>query len=199
MSKAIKYIRENKLIQDSTNLLEDTEQMRNSISYRSSILDPLTKLHTRWYYTQRLEEEFEKSQRLGSSLSSIMGDIDDFKKINDGFGHKVGDEVLIAVAKTLKDLTRKYDVVGRYGGEEFVVILPDTGEENAFAIAERMRESIQNLSIFPFKVTMSFGVSSTESERFEKHQDLIVAADKAMYYSKNRGKNLVSRSSKIGG
>ncbi len=166
--------------------------IRNSISYRSSILDPLTKLYTRWYYTQRLNEEFDKSQRLNTSLSVIMADIDNFKSVNDNYGHKEGDEVLKVVATTMKQQTRNYDIVGRYGGEEFIIILPNTSAMDAKIIAERMREAIQNICEFKFKFTCSFGVASTENNSYTDPQLIITDADKALYMSKNKGKNLVT-------
>jgi len=166
--------------------------IRNSISYKTSILDPLTKLYTRWYYTQRLNEEYEKSLRLSSSISVIMADIDNFKAVNDSHGHKVGDEVLKEVAKIIKQQTRNYDIAGRYGGEEFLIILPNTSASDSLIIAERIRESIQGIDKFNFNFTCSFGVSSTEKKNYKDAQFIVTDADKALYVSKNEGKNRVT-------
>ena len=166
--------------------------IRNAISYRSSILDPLTGLYTRWYYTRRLEEEFHKSQRFNSNLSVIMADLDHFKRINDEFGHNVGDEVLKTISGIIKDSVRSYDVVGRYGGEEFVVILPDTDIIEGREVAERIRINVEKCNQFHFYMTISLGVTCTGKKKYEKYLELVADADRALYYSKNNGRNQVT-------
>ncbi len=166
--------------------------IRNAISYRSSILDPLTGLYTRWYYTRRLEEEFDKSKRFNSNLSVIMADLDHFKRVNDEYGHNVGDEVLKTISSILKKSVRGYDVVGRYGGEEFVVILPDTNLEEAKEVAERIRGNVEKCNQFNFYLTISLGVTSTREKEYEKYLELVADADRALYYSKNNGRNQVT-------
>lgn len=166
--------------------------IRNAISYRSSILDPLTGLYTRWFYTRRLEEEFDKSKRFNSDLSVIMADLDHFKRINDEFGHNVGDEVLKTIAAIIKDSVRGYDVVGRYGGEEFVVILPDTSINEGKEVAERIRKNVEKCDQFNFYLTISLGVTCTGEKDYEKYLEVVADADRALYYSKNHGRNQVT-------
>ncbi len=166
--------------------------IRNSISYRSSILDPLTGLYTRWYYTRRLEEEFDKTKRFNSPLSVIMADLDHFKRVNDEFGHNVGDEVLKTVSAIIKDSIRVYDVVGRYGGEEFVVILPDTTLDEAKEVAERIRRNVENCDKFSFYQTISLGLTCTSEKNYEKYLEMVADADRALYFSKNNGRNQVN-------
>jgi diguanylate cyclase (GGDEF)-like protein len=166
--------------------------IRNAISYKSSILDPLTGLYTRWYYTRRLQEEFDKSQRFDSPLSVIMADLDHFKRINDKYGHNVGDEVLKEVSELIKNAIRSYDVIGRYGGEEFVVILPNTSLNYAEEVAERIRLEVESCKAFDFNITLSLGVSCTTEKRYEKYLEIVADADRALYFSKNNGRNKVS-------
>ena len=166
--------------------------IRNAISYRSSILDPLTGLYTRWYYTRRLEEEFDKSKRFNSNLSVIMADLDHFKRINDEFGHNVGDEVLKTIAAIIKESVRGYDVVGRYGGEEFVVILPDTSIMEGKEVAERIRKNVEKCDQFNFYLTISLGVTCTGEKNYKKYLEVVADADRALYYSKNHGRNQVT-------
>jgi len=203
--KVILYLANDKLLlsteefEKTVRLVEHLEPIMsigivNAISYKTSILDPLTGLYTRWYYTQRLEEEYEKSLRFSTPISVIMGDIDHFKTVNDTYGHKFGDEILVEIARILKEDSRKYDIVGRYGGEEFIIILPNTNGEEAFLIAERMRKKIAQNLIRGCRASMSFGVSCTGiGKHVSKAQNLVSLADKALYHSKNNGRNLTSK------
>lgn len=159
-----------------------------------SITDPLTGLHNRRYITQRVTEEFHESKRYGRDLSLMIIDIDDFKKINDTYGHPAGDEVLRQLATVLERERRKSDVVGRYGGEEFVVIMPHTKKQEAAVMAERLRKKIKTheFSAGPEKssLTISIGVSSL-TENIYDVDDLLKIADKALYQAKGEGKNKV--------
>ncbi len=166
--------------------------IRNSMSYRSSILDPLTQLYTRWFYQQRLDEEFEKAERYLFPLAIIMADIDHFKHVNDQFGHSKGDEVLRSIAVIFRRICRRIDIIGRYGGEEFIVILPNTTSDSAFQIAERLRSEVESMDEFPFRITMSFGIATTEDQPYGSAQSLIQSADSALYLAKNHGRNRVS-------
>ncbi|MEJ5229970.1 MAG: GGDEF domain-containing protein, partial [Pseudothermotoga sp.] len=166
--------------------------LKNIIAYHRSITDPLTGLHTRWYFITRLHEEFERSKRYQDHFSVIMADIDDFKKINDTYGHRIGDEVLKFIASVLRSSTRASDIVGRYGGEEFIVILPSTTKENAAKVAEKILYQIVETNPFEFRVTMSFGVSGYPQDDVAEPEDLIALADKATYVSKERGKACVT-------
>ena len=164
--------------------------LRNAINYKSSIFDPLTGLYTRWYYEERFKEEFEKSRRYRLPMSYILCDIDHFKNINDSFGHVIGDEVLKELGKLFKEQTRKFDIVSRYGGEEFSIVLPNTTSGQAFRVSEKIRKIVSSINSFPFGVTMSFGVTGTDIEDYENMIDMVDASDKALYMAKNSGRNL---------
>lgn len=166
--------------------------LRNAISYRRSITDPLTGLYTRWYFLRRLREEFERVKRYGGSFSVVMADIDDFKKINDTYGHRIGDEVLKFIASLMRSHTRSTDILGRYGGEEFIMILPNTDKESAGLVCEKILRNMSSMNPFDFKVTMSFGVAGYPEDEVFEPEELIALADKAMYRSKERGKACVT-------
>jgi len=166
--------------------------LKNVIIYHQSVMDPLTGLFTRWYFMTRLREEFDRVKRYGGNFSVIMGDIDDFKSVNDTYGHQMGDEVLKFIAGVLKSSTRSTDIVGRYGGEEFIIILPGTGLNGGFSAATKILQQIANLNPFEFPVTMSMGVSSFPENEVAEANELIALADKSLYESKRRGKNRVT-------
>lgn len=142
-------------------------------------------------------------KRINIPMALLLLDLDYFKRVNDTFGHLVGDEVLIDVAKTIKSTLRAGDVVGRFGGEEFCVLLPNTTEKEAIALAERIREIIQKKSIpirqmrrsgamqNSLQCTVSIGVVCSESVGYDL-QRLLASADNALYMAKNRGRNLVA-------
>ena len=156
-----------------------------------SVTDGLTGIHNRRAFQSRLEEEFSRARRHGSTVSLIMADVDHFKSYNDGFGHPAGDEVLKTVAKILQAGIRNHDFLGRYGGEEFVVILPSTGREGALVMGERFRRGIQRASWSQRPVTASFGVAVIDAG-MATAEDLLGAADRALYASKDGGRNRVS-------
>jgi diguanylate cyclase (GGDEF)-like protein len=166
--------------------------LKNVITYQRSITDPLTGLYTRWYFVTRLYEEFERVKRYGGHLSIIMCDIDDFKKINDTYGHRIGDEVLKFISSVLRSSTRITDIVGRYGGEEFIMILPNTPKLSAAKVAEKVLYQIIETNPFDFRLTMSFGVSGYPEDNVNQPEELINFADKATYMSKERGKSCVT-------
>ncbi len=166
--------------------------LKNIVIYHRSITDPLTGLYTRWYFITRLHEEFERVKRYGGHFSVVMCDIDDFKKINDTFGHRIGDEVLKFIASVFRSITRTSDIVGRYGGEEFILILPNTTEDSAAKVAEKILHKIIETNPFDFRVTMSFGVCGYPEHEVIESEDLIALADKATYMSKERGKACVT-------
>jgi diguanylate cyclase (GGDEF)-like protein len=163
--------------------------LRSTLSFGKSIIDSLTQLNNRWFLEQRLQEEFEKSIRYHFPLSFVMTDIDDFKKINDTFGHPIGDEVLRRIGTIFRENTRKFDVTARFGGEEFAIVLPNTAPEMALVVAEKIRKCIENMNDLPFAITMSFGVTGTGTKCRLKPEELIADADYALYTAKNQGKN----------
>ncbi len=154
--------------------------------------DPLTGCLNRRSLFQIFDKEFGSSERYGHALSCIMLDIDHFKSINDNHGHAMGDEVLKGVAKAATSQLRKMDTIGRYGGEEFCVILPNTDLDNAVQAAERFRSTIEAQDFSGIKVTASLGVATTKYKYGAlAPSGLIDQADKALYEAKAGGRNRV--------
>mgnify|MGYP000280080776 FL=1 len=164
-----------------------------ALHYQESMTDPLTNLYNRRFFMQQAAVLVKSFQRYKSPTSLIICDIDNFKKINDKFGHSVGDNVIIEFAKKLQSTVRETDILARFGGEEFVIMMPQTSESNALLLAERMRSEVEKVEVFKGKdkanCTASFGVTSfKESEGIEtklKHADL------ALYSAKANGRNKV--------
>ena len=159
--------------------------------------DSLTGLYNRWYVLEKIDREINRSLRHGSPMSLLMIDIDHFKQINDAFGHLVGDEVLRAVGQVLKESCRIYDVPGRYGGEEFCVLLPETKLGNTTPVAERIRRRLATSEMHcgerTFVVTASFGISGLEEIAAPDLSPsvLIERADRALYLAKSHGRNCI--------
>ena len=162
---------------------------------RLSITDGLTRLRNHRHFAQRLAEEFYRAQRYEGKLSLLMVDIDDFKVVNDVYGHLAGDEVLRKVADLLAASSRQADLAARYGGEEFALLMPEVGLAGAAVKAGRLRRSIEESVIEHedrgISVTISAGVATYEPENMKTPNDLIGAADKALYHAKKAGKNCV--------
>jgi two-component system cell cycle response regulator len=160
-----------------------------------SVTDGLTKLHNHRYFQDELARKFEESQRYERPLSLAMIDIDFFKKVNDTYGHAVGDDVLKAVAKLYQSSVRSTDLVARYGGEEFAVMMPETDLDDAIVFAEKIRTLLEETPIDtqagPLPVTVSIGLASVPRSRIRSAKELIVAADKALYRAKRAGRNQV--------
>jgi diguanylate cyclase (GGDEF)-like protein len=175
----------------------DLLRQNNELS-EISARDALTGLYNRWYVMEKIDSEMNRSVRHGSPVSLIMLDIDHFKKVNDSFGHSAGDRVLRSVGQVLRDSCRVYDVPGRYGGEEFCVILPETKVGNTTVVAERIRE---RLAASRFEVGPDFvvvtasmgiaGVDAVEGEGAVSPSTLIDRADLALYSAKHLGRNRV--------
>ncbi|MEE8364254.1 MAG: diguanylate cyclase [Gammaproteobacteria bacterium] len=153
--------------------------------------DGLTGLYNRRYLDTSLANELGRSQRYGHEMSIIMFDVDHFKRFNDEHGHDQGDRVLQAISRTVKDQIRILDIPCRYGGEEFLIILPETNHASAMAIAERLRKGIEETAVDGLSVTVSIGVASYPDLVVENYQKFIEAADKALYEAKNAGRNCV--------
>jgi histidine kinase len=162
---------------------------------RKAVTDFLTGLYNRAYFDSALRKEFSLAKRKSRPMSLVMVDIDFFKKFNDQWGHQVGDMVLRHVAQTLKEACRDSDIVARYGGEEMVVVLPETPGTSAFEVAERIRQMIETRPLqhgeHSLKVTASLGVA-TNTEQMLTQESLIEAADQALYRSKESGRNRVT-------
>ncbi len=163
-----------------------------------AITDELTQLYNRRHFFPKLEEEFETAKRYSHPLSCILIDIDNFKSINDTYGHQAGDIVLRTISDTIKSNCRKTDTVARFGGEEIIILLSETDCDNALKLAEKLRMSIKEIN-FDFNnqkvnITISLGVAGFTIEEISEVQDIksiIKFADEAMYTAKNKGKDRV--------
>lgn len=156
--------------------------------------DGLTRLLNRRAWEEVVSGEFERVRRIGHASALLMIDIDQFKPINDRYGHPAGDEVIRAVAAILRDTTRRHDVIGRYGGEEYGVVLPGTGAEGAQTIAERSRARIAAAVLVPkedLRTTVSIGIAVHDPGDTD-HSAWIARADKALYRAKAQGRNCVA-------
>lgn len=153
--------------------------------------DGLTGLYNHRFLQERLQEEIDRARRYRRALSVVMADLDHFKRFNDTFGHPRGDDVLIQVSQTLRQVTRAADLVARYGGEEFTLILPETASAEASILAERARQCVEALEIGgeTAPVTLSLGLTPLGPEMTKG--GLMSAADAALYEAKNRGRNRV--------
>jgi diguanylate cyclase (GGDEF)-like protein/PAS domain S-box-containing protein len=156
---------------------------------RLALTDALTGLFNRRHLDATLRQEFKRVVRTGGPLSVILFDVDHFKKFNDTYGHDQGDRVLQAVAATFRDSLRKYDSACRYGGEEFVGILPDTPSIGAYNVAERIREAVAATEVDGLRVKISIGVSTFPDIHVVSAEALLEAADAALYQSKEGGRN----------
>ncbi|MGE5380072.1 MAG: GGDEF domain-containing protein [Methylocystaceae bacterium] len=157
---------------------------------RMANLDYLTGLYNRRYFFQRMECELSRCRRENHPVGLLMIDIDNFKIVNDTYGHTAGDHVLSRLSKVLSRCCRDYDLVGRFGGEEFIICLPGSGREETFKIAERIRgqvaEETLDCNTELLKITVSIGYVSTMNG---KSQEMISAADAGLYAAKKAGKN----------
>lgn len=157
--------------------------------------DALTELYNRRYFDASLSREMSRSKRYEFDLSVIFFDIDNFKALNDTYGHQVGDLVLRKVAKEIMKQTRVEDTAARYGGEEIVMILPQTHKQMAFFVGERVRENIEALTLehggIPIKITLSGGVASFPIDSLSE-KGLVECADRGLYQAKNEGKNNIA-------
>ena len=160
-----------------------------------SITDGLTKLNNHRHFQDELARAWEEAQRYHRPLSLVIADIDFFKKVNDTYGHAVGDDVLKCVAQMFRDSSRSTDLAARYGGEEFTLMLPETNLEDAMVFAEKLRSVIEQTPIETqagaLKVTISLGVATVPHSRIHSPKELIVCADKALYRAKKAGRNQV--------
>lgn len=175
--------------------LQDDLISANDHLKQLSNIDPLTNLYNRRFFTEIIDGELKRSSRFKSYLSLMIVDIDHFKKINDSYGHQVGDEVLVTVADRLHEGLRTYDIASRYGGEEFVIVLPDTPLSIGLEVAERLRKAVQSLNfkvpLDKVSVTVSIGIAAYPTERIDCYNALFAGADAALYRAKHNGRNRV--------
>jgi diguanylate cyclase (GGDEF)-like protein len=179
---------------ENAKLFRETEEL--------AITDGLTKLLLRRTLMERLEEELRRADRDHMPLAALLLDIDHFKLVNDRFGHPTGDLVLRGIAQIMKESVRDVDLCGRYGGEEFAVVLPATSQHGAFKVAERIREGVAahdfTLGGQPARLTVSLGVASYPDDAQDLER-LIANADLALYHSKQAGRNRVSCYAQLAG
>jgi diguanylate cyclase (GGDEF)-like protein len=176
----------NVLLQDIT----EQEVYKDQLEHLSQT-DALTGVGNRLYFNQRLNQEILRSHRYQTDMSLLMFDIDFFKKVNDTYGHDVGDAVLIEIAMVVKGLLRDTDMLCRFGGEEFAIIMPESNVQEAQATAERLRFKIEGLSsnALPTKLTISFGVA--QLTKWDSEKTLLKRVDDALYRAKEQGRNQV--------
>jgi diguanylate cyclase (GGDEF)-like protein len=161
-----------------------------------AVTDSLTGLYVRRYFMVKLQEEMHRAERYNKRLSVIMADLDRFKKINDTYGHDAGDRALKAIGKFLQKNIRDVDAIARYGGEEFVMLIPDADKEDAFCLAERLREKLAKVKFEDLPpVTISLGIATFPSDGTDL-EELIKMADAAMYEAKQQGRNKAVKFSK---
>lgn len=172
-------------------------ELKNAFDSLSEISnrDGLTCMYNRRYLEQRLSMEFDRCRRYTGEFSFIIFDLDHFKKVNDTYGHLAGDEVLCAVSKRIHSLLRTVDVLGRYGGEEFGIILPSTSLEGALVVAEKLRQAVAQEPVafkdISIPVTTSIGVAEFKPD-MPNYEHLIHCADLALYFGKENGRNRVT-------
>lgn len=175
--------------------LETTNARLEEFSFK----DEVTGLYNRRFFTIRLEEEISRYRRFNHPVSVVLADLDGFKAVNDELGHAVGDETLRDIAQILMRHSRGINVVSRYGGDEFVVLLVETSQAGARLYADRIRKFIES---YPFghgkRITASFGVASLPDDEVTTSEELMKAADTALYAAKRAGKNRVSAASAPG-
>jgi diguanylate cyclase (GGDEF)-like protein len=172
--------------------------MKNRVLAEVSARDALTGLYNRCYVMEKIESEMNRSLRHGSPVALLMLDIDHFKRINDSFGHAAGDSVLKSFGQVLRESCRVYDVPGRYGGEEFCIVLPETRIGNTTAVAERIRqrlaESRFDVGSDSVSITASMGIAGMDSvaeEGIVTSAALIDRADRALYSAKHHGRDRI--------
>jgi len=193
ISRNLLYIMSERVRYSNLVIADSLEMQRKYQRY--AMTDALTGLHNRGWLDDAFDREVKRSERDQLPLSLIMIDIDNFKQYNDDFGHLAGDQVLMTVAKSIRSPLRPNDMVARFGGEEFAVLLPETNVVNAKFIAERLRENVgkADLGMINEKqlpnVTISLGISTRAPE--DTLDIMIAAADVAMYHAKHKGRNRV--------
>ncbi|MCQ4320600.1 sensor domain-containing diguanylate cyclase [Stutzerimonas stutzeri] len=185
------------IIYDVTDVATNRRQLQaaNQELQRLSSTDRLTGLFNRGHWEEMLRQDYARHRRYERNAALVMFDIDHFKKINDSYGHQAGDAVIQQTAELVRRCTRDADIAGRYGGEEFVVLLPDTDSRGALTFAERLRQSIEAHEVVhegrSIRFTVSLGIADL-SEPTRGYAQLIERADNALYSSKASGRNQVT-------
>jgi two-component system cell cycle response regulator len=169
-------------------------QYQQHLEYQTQI-DSLTGLFNRRAFEKKIGEEFERSKRYGHPLSVVILDIDNFKKINDTYGHHGGDAALVRISEILRERSRRSDFPSRFGGEEFVLVLPETDQDSAIQVAKKFHEEIRSCSFGtvdkPFVLTVSMGLTSSTKKEYSDWREMVADADCALYQAKNTGKDRI--------
>ena len=168
-------------------------KIKNEELYRTSITDKLTQVYNRLYIMEALSKEFSRCKRHKEQLSCILFDIDHFKNCNDTYGHQTGDAVLIGTAQAARSQIRKEDHFGRYGGEEFLLVLPNTTAGEALEVAEKIRKKIEGHVVEygnnKLNITISLGIADNSDPQTKDEEELLHKADIALYHAKDSGRN----------
>ncbi len=182
-------------VQLNIKALQDEMRNTNRLLRELSITDHLTLLYNRRYMMDALEIEFRRTVRKNGDLCLVLLDADNFKGVNDTYGHQQGDMVLSAIAEAFQVELRCYDIAARYGGEEFAMVLPETSLQSGMAVAERLRTSVEEMTFPPpmegLAMTISVGVAALPSVEIDSVDAMIKAADEALYRAKLNGRNRV--------
>lgn len=169
--------------------------LQNSILFDKATIDLMTDLKVKHYLIKSVDDSIKSGEH---RFVILMMDIDDFKKVNDTYGHQAGDDTLVAVSKVIKGNVRNDDIAARYGGEEFVILLRDTDLDEALIVAERIRSGVEELTIntkeADINVTISIGLAEFDDDIDKSTEDVIGRADNSLYISKNNGKNQITTS-----
>lgn len=174
-----------------TKYIMDLLDAKSKLLTISAITDELTMLYNRRFFLDNLKREDNRHRRKNTTYSVIMLDIDYFKKINDNFGHNTGDMVLVSLAKTIKSNIRSIDILSRYGGEEFIILLPETNKKSAVNVANKLLNTVKSMKLDFRKepITVSMGVAS--SDEVGSYEEIISVADERLYKAKNNGRDRV--------
>ncbi|HEY1684440.1 MAG TPA: diguanylate cyclase [Tepidisphaeraceae bacterium] len=180
-----------------TQLQDKNLQLEESLSrmQQMAATDPLTSLYNRRHFGRVLEQMFAESQRYQADLACVMIDLDEYKRLNDKYGHQVGDQLLILAGKVISANMRRMDVAARYGGDEFVLLLPRASAQEAEIVAQRIREEFAQAAAAALRssqgITMSVGIASLVTNQASSADQLVAQADKALYGAKNGGRDRV--------
>ena len=197
-----------KIKRENESLRQDLElknrQLEQSLKRVEEVAatDPLTALYNRRHFGKVLDRLFAEAQRYDSDLSCVMIDLDGYKQLNDSFGHQIGDQLLVVAAKAIMANLRRMDVAARYGGDEFVLLLPRAGGPEASGVVVRVREDFRHGSTVLLRrnsaATMSIGIASIRADRVAGTEQLVARADAALYRAKAQGRNCIVISGSVG-
>jgi len=194
LSNSIKLEKQLRLEEERRKKAQDELQEANKRLSKLARTDPLTGLSNRRDIYEKIEYEISRFERNNETFAIVIGDIDDFKNVNDNLGHDAGDFVLFSLAHQIRSMLRKQDIVGRWGGEEFILMLPHTKLEGAKVITEKIRKAIQDKIIHykenEISITITFGI--VIFDEIQPMDDCIKKADVALYDGKNKGKNCIA-------